>query len=84
MTYFVDDNEDIMDRLNIGEATKDDQLLVYNQLHYADIYEDVYDQLTDIIEPFVNRGIRPDGELPASVVHSVEFLVKFWNEHKGK
>lgn len=82
MTYFVDDHEDTMGRLYTGTATEGDQLLVYNQLHHADLYEDVYDQLTELIEPFVQRGERPNGQLPASVVHSVEFLLKFWQENK--
>lgn len=84
MSYFVDDHEDTMDRLSVGKATEGDQLLVFNQLHHADLYEDVYDQLTDMIEPYVQRGERPNGQLPASVVSSMQILLNFWLENKTK
>jgi hypothetical protein len=40
------------------------------------IYEDVYDQVSELIEPFVARPYRKDGTLPASVVESVRALLK--------
>jgi hypothetical protein len=43
-----------------------------------DIYEDVYEQITDMIEPYVIRGYYPKDNafLPASVVDSVGTLLK--------
>lgn len=40
------------------------------------IYEDVYDQLSEMIEPHVSRLHQPDGWLPASVVDSVRLLLE--------
>jgi len=40
------------------------------------VYEDVYDQLSEIIEPHVKRPYRLDAPLPASVVDSMGFLLK--------
>jgi hypothetical protein len=40
------------------------------------IYEDVYDQVSELIEPLVARPHRPDGALPASVVGAVGVLLK--------
>lgn len=82
MGYFIEDHEDTMDRLSVGRATDGDQMLAYNALHEADLYEDVYGQVAEIIEPFVNRMTRPNGELPASVVDSVRILVDFWVKNK--
>lgn len=42
----------------------------------VDIYEDVYEQITDAIEPYVIRqGGNPDAFLPASAVESVHKLL---------
>lgn len=37
------------------------------------IYEDVYEQIVELIRPYVNTG-----KLPGSVVHSVEMLLEHW------
>lgn len=41
------------------------------------IYEDVYDQCSEIIEPHVARPHRPDGMLPGSVVDSLRLLLNY-------
>lgn len=43
------------------------------------IYEDVYDQITDMIEPYVQREyINPNGTLPASVVGATQMMLEHW------
>lgn len=42
-------------------------------------YEDVYGQLTEMLEPHVQReGTNPNGTLPASVVESMSILLESW------
>lgn len=64
---------------------------VANNLEISDthLYEDVYEQLTDLIEPYVDRSpvgnpsTAPHVEtLPASVVESMSALLKFWNRQQ--
>lgn len=81
MQYFIDDASRLTRLLN-GEGTPVDQQEAAKALEEYDMYADVYDQITDLIEPHVQRDfINPRGQLPASVVHSVEYLLKFWLEH---
>lgn len=50
---------------------------IYREIsEHLPVYEDVYDQLGEIIEPHVRRPYRPDAPLPASVVDSVGFLLR--------
>lgn len=43
------------------------------------IYEDVYEQLADMIEPYVSRdGTNEDGAFPASVVETVQILLEHY------
>lgn len=76
--YFVEDHADIMERLAAGTATAEDQRLAAAALHEADIYQDVYNNCTDKIEPYIERVTRPDGDLPASLCDSVDMLLEFW------
>lgn len=39
------------------------------------IYEDVYDQCCDVLEPYVQRQGKQGGDLPASVVESLKILL---------
>ncbi|MBC8739812.1 hypothetical protein F6X40_24160 [Paraburkholderia sp. UCT31] len=50
------------------------------------IYEDVYEQITDMIEPQVRRALyNDDGPFPASVVDTVSILLEHWNRtHAAK
>lgn len=51
--------------------------LIYTAItEHLPVYEDVYDQLSEMIEPYVNRPYRLDAPLPASVVDSMGFLLK--------
>lgn len=76
---FIEANEDLMGRLLIGKATEGDQLQVHNHIEACDIYEDVYGQLCDMIEPYVQRQYsNPDGKLPASVVEGFGIVFREW------
>ena len=81
--FWLDENEDTMSRLCVGRATEGDQMLAFNQLERCDIYEDVYAQLCDIIEPHVIRDGK-SGFLPASVVDSMQVLLDFYLVHSRK
>lgn len=50
----------------------------------GDMYADVYCEIVDLIDPHVKRCPKDNGKLPASVVHSVEFLFEFWIKHKAE
>lgn len=80
--YFIEDHPEIMDRLQLGKATADDQKKIAAALYDADVYEDVYMNCTSKIEPYVERAGKPDGELPASLCDSLDILLEFWNEHR--
>lgn len=81
--YFIEDHEDIMERLEAGTATAADQKLIAAELYESDIYHDSYNFCTEQIEPFVARPHNPDGELPASVGESLGMLLEFWNANKA-
>lgn len=73
-TPWIDEHSDTLDRLLAGKATEGDQMIVANHLQECDLYEDVYGQLCDMIEPHVSRAYQ-DGWLPASVVDSMRYLL---------
>ena len=59
----------------VGDSVAHD--LIFKLEDHLGIYEDVYEQIVEIIEPHVCReGANPDGLLPASVVGSVSVLLE--------
>ncbi len=59
----------------VGDSVAHD--LIFKLEDHLGIYEDVYEQIVEIIEPHVCReGANPDGFLPASVVGSVGVLLE--------
>lgn len=48
------------------------------QVTEESVAEGAYWCATEIIEPYVQRLERPTGELPASLVESVQFLLDHW------
>lgn len=54
--YFIEDRADIMARLRDGTATPEDQRLAALALEECDLYQDVYTNLSDMIEPYVYWG----------------------------
>jgi len=79
--YFIEDHADIMERLAAGTATADDQKKAAAALNEADLYEDVYQNCTNKIEPYVERAGQA-GDLPASLCDSVDILLEFWLANK--
>jgi hypothetical protein len=77
---WIDNNDDLLERLITGKATEGDQLQAHNHIHDCDIYEDVYGQLCDLMEPYVKRAFRPDGVLPASIVEGFGIVFREWAE----
>lgn len=79
---WIDGNEDLMGRLLLGKATEGDQLQAHNHIEACDIYEDIYGQLCELIEPYVQRNAtNPNGKLPASVVEGFGVVFREWADH---
>lgn len=81
--YFIEDHADIVAALEAGTATAEQQKLAAAALQEADLYQDVYNNCTDKIEPHVLRAGKFDGELPASLCDSLDILLEFWNKNKA-
>ncbi len=71
-----------VERMRGGDAEPDDS--------YAGICQDVYEQIGEMIEPYVIRGSMPGmwdeknpKELPASVTGAVSMLIEHWEATKG-
>lgn len=78
--------EVILDAMRDGPEEVGEQMAerVYKAISEAlPIYEDVYDQCCDLIEPYVERPGKP-GFLPGSVVESMRLLLKKELERRGR
>ena len=71
---------DVIGRERMSRDRLPDRLfaeVIYKAIsEHLPIYEDVYDQCSSIIEPYVARPHRPDGMLPGSVVDSLRLLLQ--------
>lgn len=58
--------------------------LIFKLENQLGVYEDIYEQIVEMIEPQVQReGINPDGEFPASVVGTVELLLEHYRKSQA-
>ena len=74
----------MLDLIKESMAKGDDANELYSVImEILPIYEDVYQQLCEMIEPHVGRGHhKEEGQLPASVIDSMSILLKFWSDAK--
>jgi hypothetical protein len=60
-------------------------MLIFKLENQLGIYEDIYEQIVEMIEPQVQREwINPNGEFPASVVGTVQLLLEHYRKSEDR